>query len=264
MVDETVLPPPAATIEMIGVVSRIDRLTLIDGVTLALPPGRILAVTGPAGCGKSALLNLMSTLILPTVGDLRLFGQDTAAICEDGRRRLRLEIGMVFNEGGLLDGFTVAENIELPLVWRGMASIEVARRTESWLVEFQLTPYRDIMVRDLSVALVRRVALARALAPEPRLLICDELSIGLDLRAVRAFQRMFRRLRGENGTTIVLATNDLAEINVLADLVAVLDRGRLLFYGDTMHLRGQCAQDPILREIFDDESWSVYAPPGLP
>ena len=98
------LAPPV--VELVDAVSRVDGRTLIDQVSLTVRPGTLWAVTGLDGCGKSALLNLISTLVPPEAGTVRLFGQDTVAIGEKGRRALRLEIGVVFEQGALLDGFT--------------------------------------------------------------------------------------------------------------------------------------------------------------
>ncbi|MEI6557392.1 MAG: ATP-binding cassette domain-containing protein [Rhodospirillaceae bacterium] len=247
-------------IELVEAVSQTEGRTLIDGITLTLGAGRILGVTGLDGCGKSALLDLMSTLVQPRAGSIRLFGQDTEAIGESGRRRLRLEIGVVFEEGALLDGFTVAENMELPLARRGLAREEVALRIEHWLTELELTEHRDRMPYQLSTSLIRRTALARALVTGPKLLICDEVTTGLDLGAILAFTRMLRRLRAEQGTTIVLAVDDLAQLKRLADEVAVLNAGRLAFQGDFARLCDQRMEDPVLRAIFDDEVWSTAFP----
>ncbi|CAK0767575.1 ATP-binding cassette domain-containing protein [Gammaproteobacteria bacterium] len=251
-------------LELIDVVSHADGRVLIDGVSLSVVPGSLLAVTGLAGSGKSALLNLLSTLVRPNSGRVRLFGKDTEAIGEEGRRALRLDIGVVFEEGGLLDGFTVSENIELPLARRGVRPPELNRRAEQWLNQLQLSEYRDFVPHQLSMRLTRRVALARALATEPRLLICDEVTTGLDLQTVLTFNRLFNQLRTQQGTTIVLASSDLPEIARIADTIAVLHGGRLAFHGDLHLLTAQRLQDPILKEIFDDESWFTVFPSSRP
>ena len=253
------IPEPPA-IELIDVVSRTEGRTLIDGVSLSLEAGTILGVTGLDGCGKSALLNLMSTLVPPSAGHVRLFGQDTLAIGIEGRRALRLQIGTVFEEGGLLEGFTVEENIELPLARRGLPREELIRRGEHWIAELELTACRDLMPYQLSTSMIRRAALARALATEPRLLICDEVTTGLDLRAILTFNRMLRRIRDQHGTTIVMALDDLVQMSRVADRVAVLDAGRLVFIGDLARLRDQCREDAVLRTIFDDEVWTTAFP----
>jgi len=264
-VDLDYAPPEIApAVELVGAGSRVDGRTLIDDVSLAVPRGSILAVTGLDGSGKSALLNLMSTLVRPSAGAVRLFGRDTEAVGEEGRRALRLEIGVVFEEGGLLDGFTVGENVELPLARRGLPRAELAARAERWLAELQMVAYRDYLPSQLSMGLTRRAALARALAAEPRLLICDEVTTGLDLPSILAFSRLFRRLRTQKGVTIVMTVADLAEIRRVADAVAVLQAGRLAFHGDLALLTERRLHDPVLRDLFDDESWSIVFPSGPP
>ncbi len=251
-------PPPA--VEMIDAVLRFDGRTQINGITMSIPQRSILAVIGLDGSGKSALLNLMSTLKRPTSGKVCLFGKDTEAIGEDGRRALRLDIGVVFEEGGLLDGFTVGENVELPLARRGLSRAEMTRRADRWLTELQMTEFRDYLPSQLSLGLTRRAALARALAVEPRLLICDQVTTGVDLRAVLTFNRLFRRLRAENNVTIVLAVSDLSVIGWLADQVAVLKSGYLVCHSDLSLLTARRQQDPVLLDLFDDECWSFVFP----
>ncbi len=257
------MPNPPA-IELTGVTVRTEGRTRIDDVSLSVAAGSILGVTGLDGCGKSTLLSLMSTLIRPTEGHMRLFGEDTGEVGSAGRRELRLRIGAVFEEGALLEGLTVAENIELPLTRHELSKEELAERTEYWLAQLELTGYRDLLPYQLSTSLTRRTALARALAPEPRLLICDEVTTGLDLKAILTFNRMLRRLRDQHGTTIVLAVDDLAQMSRMADQVAVLDAGRLAFMGDLARLRAQCREDTVLRNIFDDDVWSTAFPAAAP
>lgn len=247
-------------LELINVTSRINGRTLIDGVSLTVACGTFLVVTGLPGCGKSSLLNLLSTLVRPSSGTLRLFGIDSEAAGEKGRRDLRLDIGVVFEEGALLEGFTVAENVELPLARRGICAQELTQRTEYWLSQLQLIKYRDFMPYQLSLRLTRRVALARALVSEPRLLICDEVTTGLDLQTVLAFNRLFQPLRTRHRTTIVMGTSDLDEVARIADTIAVLNAGRLVFHGDLQQLSEQRLREPFLRKVFDDESWSVAFP----
>ncbi len=247
-------------VELIEATSRVEGRTLIDSVTLAVEAGTILGVTGLDGCGKSALLNLMSTLVRPVSGQLLLFGQDTEEIGEPGRRALRLGIGVVFEEGALLDGFTVSENIELPLARHGLSRAELTERTELWMTALGLMAHRDLMPYQLSTSLTRRTALARALATRPRLLICDEVTTGLDLRAVLTFNHMLRRLRDEQGTTIILAVDGLTQIRRIADRVAVLHAGRLAFLGDIRQLCEHRKEDPLLQTIFDDEVWATSFP----
>jgi len=249
-------------LELINVGSCTDGRTLIEGVSLSVEQGSLLTVTGPAGSGKSALLNILSTLVCPNTGKMRLFGKDIACVGEEGRRTLRLDIGVVFEEGGLLDGFTVSENVELPLARRGFRPPELTRRTEQWLNQFQLIEYRDFMPHQLSMRLTRRVALARALVTEPRLLICDEVTTGLDLQTILTFHRLFHHLRTQQGMTIVMASSDLFEISRISDSIALLTGGRLAFYGDLHCLTEQRLHDPVLKEIFDDESWFTVFPPS--
>ena len=256
--------PNQPAIELVDVSFRTEGRTRIDGVSLTVAAGVILGVTGLDGCGKSSLLNLMSTLSPPTEGRVRLFGQDTRDIGHDGRRALRLQISTVFEEGALLDGFTVAENIELPLARRGLSKEELAERVDHWVAMLELNDCRDLMPYQLSTSMTRRTALARALATEPRLLLCDEVTTGLDLRAILTFNRMLRGLRDAHGTTIVLAVDDLAQMSRMADQVAVLDAGRLAFMGDLASLRGRSKEDAVLMNIFDDEVWATAFPVAMP
>ncbi|CAK0760644.1 putative Uncharacterized ABC transporter ATP-binding protein HI_1087 [Azospirillaceae bacterium] len=241
-----------AAIHLQDVTYRHDRRDLLSHISFEVFPGRILVVTGGDGCGKTVLLNIISTLFAPTSGRLRILGQDIETIDEEERSRLRLNIGVMFEEGGLLDGFSVQENMELPLARRGVSRDDMKSRAETWLDTLQLTEYRDYLPNQLSTGLIRRVGLARALVCRPSLLICDKPTSGLDFRTVSLFRRLFQSLRTEQGVTVVLATNDPWDIEHLADDVLVLDKGKPLYFGTPSSLRIRCKEDQALQSIFAD------------
>jgi putative ABC transport system ATP-binding protein len=185
----------------------------LRGVSLSVPAGDFLALMGPSGCGKSTLLNLFGAIDLPTAGRVLLEGQDTAALDDDARTRLRLtHVGFVFQRFFLLPMLTARENVLLPMIEaRRPRPLRDARAVE--LLEYVgLGGRLDHRPSQLSGGEMQRVAIARALAYGPRLLLADEPTGELDEATGHAIARLLARL-SQDGVTIVLVTHnpDLAQ-----------------------------------------------------
>jgi len=182
-----------------------EEVRALDGVTFEIPRGQFAAIVGPSGSGKTTLLNLLGCLDVPTSGTLMIEGQETRGLSERALTRLRRErVGFVFQHFGLVPTLTVAENVALPAVF---ARRRVPDRVEGLLRRVGLEHRRDHRPNQLSGGEMQRVAVARALVNEPRLLLADEPTGNLDSATGESVIQLLRELH-HDGLTIVVVTHN--------------------------------------------------------
>ena len=200
-------------------------ITVVEDVDLKIATGEAVAIVGPSGSGKSSLLALIAGLDRPSSGEIMLNGRAIQDLSEDELALLRRDsIGFVFQSFQLLTNLTARENVLLPLE---LAEVEEAeRRADRLLAEVQLAERGHHYPAQLSGGEQQRVALARAFATAPPILLADEPTGNLDRATGAMVLDMLRRLREENGTTMVLVTHDAAVAQVADRVVHLLD-GRL-------------------------------------
>jgi NitT/TauT family transport system ATP-binding protein len=189
---------------------------VVDGLSLIVQPGEILALTGPSGCGKSTVLRALAGLLPPDSGRVLADGEQVWATSRDR--------GMVFQDSALLPWRTVRSNIELALQLRGEPRAGRRERAERWIDEVGLTGFADYLPKSLSGGMRQRVQLARGLAGAPRAVMMDEPFAALDTQTRAAMQRLLIDTWRAHPTTIVFVTHDVDEALVLGDRVAVLGR----------------------------------------
>lgn len=198
----------------------------LRGVTLRVEAGEFLAIVGPSGSGKSTLLHLMGGVDVPTAGDVRLFGTVTRQLRDAELTALRLRrLGFVFQRFFLLPMLTAEENIALPMLEAGTPAIERVRRISTLLEYVGLPHRRRHLPGQLSGGEMQRIAIARALANHPSLLLADEPTGELDQEAGREIGRLLQRVHRE-GVAVVVVTHN-PDIAALADRALVLRDGRL-------------------------------------
>jgi cell division transport system ATP-binding protein len=202
----------------------------LQDVTLTVDKGEFVFLTGPSGAGKSTLLKLIFCDEPATSGQLLLFGKNVAKISGRAIPFVRRNIGVVFQDFKLLAQRTVAENVALPLEVRGMAEKEIRRKVKTLLRSVGLEHRGDKFPPSLSGGEQQRVAVARALAADPALLLADEPTGNLDPERTLEVMEL---LDGANarGTTVVVATHDRTLLERYKRRVVVLERGRLLADG---------------------------------
>jgi putative ABC transport system ATP-binding protein len=182
------------------------RIRALEGVSLQLEPGELVALTGPSGCGKSTLLNLIGALDRPDSGEIRVDGEDVTNLDHPSRFRADV-VGFVFQFHNLIPTLTALENVQVPMLGkRGRGERE--RRARSLLAETGLTDRERSRPPTLSGGERQRVAIARALANEPRLLLADEPTGALDSETGEQILALLRGVRKRHGTTVLLVTND--------------------------------------------------------
>ena len=185
-----------------------QAITAVRDVSLRMPGGQFVAITGPSGSGKSTLLNLIAGLERPSSGRILLGDRDLTRLSEDERSRLRLEhIGFVFQSFNLLPTFTAEENVAWPLEFLGMGWRAARRRAADALARVSLEAARRRRPAELSGGEQQRVAVARALVTEPWLLLADEPTGNLDSATGEAVLALLQALNVERRVTIVMVTH---------------------------------------------------------
>jgi putative ABC transport system ATP-binding protein len=219
-----------ALIELAGVEKRYESgrgaVRALRGVDLAIDAGEWVAVMGPSGAGKTTLLEIVGCLSRPSAGRYRLGGRAVDALDADGLARVRgEEIGFVFQSFNLLPRLSAVENVELPLVYRGVARRERRRRAEESLARVGLGERASHRPDALSGGERQRVAIARALVNRPRLLLADEPTGNLDSATSDEILALIAALHAE-GNTVVLVTHDAA-IGARARRLVTIRDGRV-------------------------------------
>ena len=252
-------PDADAVVRMQGIVTRFGKQVVHDGLDLAVRCGEILAIAGGSGSGKSVLLREMIGLQKPTAGTVRLFGTDLATLDAAGWQALRQRWGVMFQKGGLFSALTVRENVGLPLrehrrLAGGIGQLDDALidGIAAWKLSLTGLP-PDVVGKTpdaLSGGMLKRAALARALALDPELLILDEPTSGLDPASAAGIGALIASTRAQFGPTIVIISHDLELLWRVPDRVAVLGEGRVLAIGPMASLAGH--PHPMVAAYFDD------------
>ncbi|MBR9988747.1 MAG: ABC transporter ATP-binding protein [Gemmatimonadetes bacterium] len=186
-----------------------SELTILDGVDIEVRRGEAIAVIGASGAGKSTLLHLLGLLDRPTSGTVRLEGRDVSALSARQLAAVRnSRIGFVFQFHHLLREFTALENVMMPLLIAGTARRDAAKTAHGLLVQVGLQARATHKSSQLSGGEQQRVAVARALANQPAVLLADEPSGNLDTHTSKQLHELFFQLRSEHGVALVLATHN--------------------------------------------------------
>ncbi len=201
-------------------------------ITLTAEPGEIRGILGPNGAGKTTLVRQITTELLPTSGEVRVFGFD--AVTEPARTKDHL--GVVPQEGNLFEYLTVFHHFRLFGKYRGLSFRDASRRAEELVEELRLSDHRDVLTENLSGGLRRRVMVGLAALAHPPLLVLDEPTTGLDPQARRYLWSLLRRYR-EEGSTVLLTTHYLEEAEALCDRVGIINDGSLLALDTVPNLR---------------------------
>lgn len=220
-------------VEIEGLWTRFGRQVVHRGIDLKIERGEVLSLVGGSGSGKTVLLRQMLGLETPRRGRVRVLGEDLHA-CEPGvLQELRNRWGVLFQQGALFSSLPVFDNVALPLrelrvLDEGVIQELVLMKLEMVGIEFR---HASKLPAEISGGMVKRVALARALALEPELLFLDEPTSGLDPDRSESFVTLVEELRRELNLTVVMVTHDLDTLVALSSRIAVLFDGRLVVVG---------------------------------
>ncbi|HLX32927.1 MAG TPA: TOBE-like domain-containing protein [Gaiellaceae bacterium] len=233
-------------IEIRNITKRFGDFVALDDVSLEIAAGSLTAVLGPSGSGKSTLLRIVAGLERPDSGEVLLAGEDATGLAPQRR-----DVGFVFQHYAAFKHMTVRDNIAFALTIRKRPKQEIRERVDELLELVQLQGFADRYPSRLSGGQRQRMALARALAAKPPVLLLDEPFGALDARVRAELRDWLRRLHEEVHVTTVFVTHDQEEAMEVADRVAVLNRGRLEQVGAPAELYDQPTSEFVLRFLGD-------------
>uniref|UniRef100_UPI00263A10F5 ABC transporter ATP-binding protein n=1 Tax=uncultured Methanomethylovorans sp. TaxID=183759 RepID=UPI00263A10F5 len=219
-----------------GLVKRYGELTAVDGVSFYVEEGEMFGFLGPNGAGKTTTMKMVQCVSPKTSGKLEVFGMDASA----HPREIKKDMGVVPQENNLDPDFTVYENLRNYSRYFDIPSKEADKRIAELLDFVQLVDKKNVMSESLSGGMKRRLVLARALLNNPRLIVLDEPTVGLDPQARHLIWDKLRSLK-KRGVTIVLTTHYLDEAEKLCDRLILMDHGEIVVEGEP----GQIIKDHI-------------------
>lgn len=217
----------------------------LDDVALRAAAGEITALIGPNGSGKTTLLRILSTLLAPDAGSIEVAGFDALKLPAEVRQRL----GFLTGGAKLHRKLSARETLEYFAVLHGLKGAAKRNAIEKMADEFELGAFFQRPVETLSQGQRQRVMIARSLLHEPEVIILDEATVALDVLAARGLMEMMKRSR-EQGRTVLFATHQMSEVNLLADRVMVLHRGVSLYEGTMSELKRLGSEGQTIEELF--------------
>ena len=244
----TTLPDPIISIR--DLVVAFGENKVIDGFCLDVRRGEVLGVIGPSGSGKSVTLRTVIGLLPKSGGTIEVLGKDYASL--RGRARVEIERrwGVLFQQGALFSALTVLENVEFPL--REHLDMPKALRRDIARFKIDLVGLspgaENLYPSELSGGMIKRAALARALALDPDIVFLDEPTAGLDPIGAARFDELVLSLKDALGLTVYMVTHDLDSLVTVCDRIAALGKGKLLQVGTIEELRA--SDDPWLKDYF--------------
>jgi len=232
-------------LETRGLTRTFGDFTAVDGIDLAVPEGSLYGFLGPNGAGKSTTIKCLTGLLRPTKGEIRILGLDPLADPVSVKRR----VGVVPEDLALFDRLTGMENLSFVGRVHGLADATFAQRTAELLELMQLTDAAGTLVADYSHGMRKKLSLAAAFLPSPRLLFLDEPFEGIDAISSRQIKRLLHEFVGRGGT-VFLTSHVLEIVERLADQVGIIHRGKLVMQGAMAGLRAGDGAGRSLEEIF--------------
>ena len=236
-------------IEFRGLRKAFNGRVVLDGFTLDVLDGETMVVIGFSGAGKSVALKHVVGLLHPDAGDVIVDGRPVSELDRPALTALRHDIGYVFQFAALFDSMTVAENVALGLVRRGLGEEVIAERVAEALALVDLTGTDAKLPAELSGGMRKRVGIARAIALKPRYILYDEPTTGLDPVTSAVMDRLMVRTREHLGVTGVVVTHDMRSAYTVGDRIAMLYEGRVRAVGTVDQIRH--SNDPVVRQFIE-------------
>ena len=229
------------------------RRPVLKGITMGVPRGKVVAIMGGSGCGKTTLLRLIGGQLRPDAGSIRVAGEDISALDDAGLYRLRRRMSMLFQFGALFTDLTVFENVAFPL--REHTRLPERMIRDLVLMKLEAVGLRGaspLMPAELSGGMARRAALARAVVLDPMLLLYDEPFAGLDPIALAVVGKLVRTLNDSLGATSIVVSHDVYECLQIVDYLYFVSEGRIVGGGTPDEVRA--STDPFVRQFVHGET----------
>jgi phospholipid/cholesterol/gamma-HCH transport system ATP-binding protein len=243
--------PTEIAVRLTGVSFGYDpKRPVLRGIDLAIPRGRLVAIMGGSGCGKTTILRLIGGQLRPQAGTISVAGEDVASLDREALFALRRRIGMLFQFGALFTDMSVFENIAFPL--REHTELQEELIHDLVLMKLNAVGLRgaaQLRPSELSGGMARRVALARAIALDPMLVMYDEPFAGLDPISLGIVGQLIRRLNDALGITSIVVTHDIYESLKIVDYIYFVSEGRIIAQGTPDEVRA--SSDAFVRQFVD-------------
>ncbi|PWG65200.1 ABC transporter ATP-binding protein [Spiribacter halobius] len=241
---------PEALIDIRGLVFSRGGRRLFDGVDITIRRGEVTAIMGPSGTGKTTLLRLIGGQLRPQAGSVRVAGASVPQLSRRALYRLRRRMGVLFQSGALFTDLTCFDNVAFPLrEHTDLPPVLIRHLVLMKLEAVGLRGARDLYPAQLSGGMARRVALARALALDPEIMLYDEPFTGQDPISMGVLVQLIRRLNDALGLTSVVVSHDVRETLAIADRVHVISEGRVVESGTPAEL--EASASPWVRQFID-------------
>lgn len=242
-----------AFIELRNVTCGYGERIILSDINLVVPRGKVVALMGTSGGGKTTMLRLIGRQIQPMRGEVLINGQDISRLQGDDLMALRRRMGMLFQQGALFTDLTVFENVAFPL--REHTKLPESILRDLVLMKLNavgLRGSRDLLPSEISGGMARRVALARAMALDPELMLYDEPFAGLDPISMGVAARLIRELNDTMGLTSVVVSHDVHETFMIADHVVLVANGRIVGQGTPAEM--SASEDPLVKQFVHAEA----------
>jgi phospholipid/cholesterol/gamma-HCH transport system ATP-binding protein len=230
-------------VEICNVKYAVGGRAIFSGLDMEILRGKVTAVMGPSGTGKTTLLRLITGQVSAAGGSLKVAGQDMSKLRRAQLYQLRQRMGMLFQNGALLTDLSVFENVAFPL--REHTDLPERLIRQLVLTKLQAVGLRGaamLMPGELSGGMIRRVALARAIVMDPEILIYDEPFVGLDPISMGVILRLIRRMNDVLGLTSIVVSHDVKEISSVADAVFLLSGGKVVARGTPREMQANASE----------------------
>jgi ABC-2 type transport system ATP-binding protein len=228
-------------IEVTNLTKKFGDFMAVDDVSFNVADGEVFAFLGPNGAGKTTTVKMLTTLLHPTSGTMRLDNIDPVADPEGARRTF----GIVFQDPSLDDDLTAWENMDLHGVLYDVPDVERHKRSEELLELVDLWDRKDSLVKEFSGGMKRRLEIARGLLHDPKILFLDEPTTGLDPQTRNLLWERLRELNKNEKMTIFLTTHYMEEADQMASRIAIMDHGKIIATGSSESLKKQTNTDSL-------------------
>lgn len=243
---------PVDAVELRDVSFAYDSRVVLRGIDMVIPRGKIVAIMGGSGCGKTTTLSLIGGALRPAAGEIKVFGQSVPHLSRDELFEMRRKIGMLFQFGALFTDISVYDNVAFPIRENTGLDEELVR--DLVMLKLQAVGLRGaarLSPSELSGGMARRVALARAIALDPPLVMYDEPFAGLDPISLGVIGQLIRRFNDALGITSVVVTHDIYESLRIVDYAYFMSEGKIVASGTPAEIRASTA--PFVKQFINGE-----------